>query len=206
MSVATKPSIGLTQFLDFTLKGSSAKTTMVKSIKYQDDYHPAFDYWKPLREGIRKFHENGYSNDYLLTLANDVPQAKRKNYLEAVKSYLKFTKNKDIEWFTPGKSNWYSDDLTVRSSPELGLIIDGVPYLIKLYFKGKNERIDKHKCRSSLTLLSQSNFAIEHPPEVKPAILNIQKGNLISEGASTIEHSIALKSEAAQFMFIWNEI
>lgn len=201
-----KFSVGLTQFTDFTFKGVTGKTSMVRQIKYQEDYHPAFDYWKPLRDGIRKFHENQYSSDYLLMLAKKVPLAKQKNYLEAVKAYLKFIKNKEIEWFEPGKSNWYSDYLTVRSSPELGLKIDGISYLIKLYFKGKDERIDKNKCRSSLTLLNQSLFTIEHSPEVKPAILNVQKGRLISDDTSTKDHLIALESEAAQFSVIWNKI
>lgn len=201
-----KVSIGLTQFTDFTFKGVTGKTSMVRQIKYQDEYNPAFDYWKTLRDGIRKFHEIEFSNDYLLSVANKVAQAKQKNYLEAVKAYLKFIKNKEIEWFDPGKSNWYSEYLTVRSSPELGLKIDGVPHLIKLYFKGKDERIDKNKCRSSLTLLKQSDFTIEHSPNIKPAILNVQKGRLISDEPSTEDHLIALESEAAQFMIIWNKI
>lgn len=44
MSISTKTVIGLTQFLDFTFKGSAAKTKAVKDIKYQDEYHPAKDY------------------------------------------------------------------------------------------------------------------------------------------------------------------
>lgn len=35
MTNSFKASIGLTQFIDFTLKGSTAKTNMVKKIKYQ---------------------------------------------------------------------------------------------------------------------------------------------------------------------------
>lgn len=198
--------VGLTQFTDFTFKGVTGKTSMVRQIKYQNDYHPSFDYWKPLRDGIRKFHEKGYENDYLLKLVRNAPIAKQKNYQAAVNSYLKFIKNKQIQWFEPGKSKWYSDYLTVRSSPELGLIINETPYLIKLYFKGKDERIDKNKCRSSLTLLHQSSYSVEHSLDVKPAILNVLKGNLISDNPATDDHLIALESEAAQFSIIWNKI
>lgn len=63
-----KISVGLTQFTDFTFKGVTGKTSMVRQIKYQNEYNPAFDYWKPLRDGIRKFHEKEFSNDYLLSL------------------------------------------------------------------------------------------------------------------------------------------
>lgn len=53
MTIITKPSIGLTQFTDFTMKGSTAKTKFVKDIKYQGDYHPIKDYWKALRDGLK---------------------------------------------------------------------------------------------------------------------------------------------------------
>lgn len=42
-------------------------------------------------------------------------------------------RNKEITWFDPGKATWHSDELSVRSNPELGLIIDGKAYLIKLF-------------------------------------------------------------------------
>lgn len=54
MTTLTKPSIGLTQFTDFTMKGSAAKTKFVKDIKYQGEYHPIKDYWKALRDGLKK--------------------------------------------------------------------------------------------------------------------------------------------------------
>lgn len=206
MTIITKPSIGLTQFTDFTMKGSTAKTKFVKDIKYQGDYHPIKDYWKALRDGLKKYHEQGLPDDYVLDIIDNALPARQKNYQDVVKAYLKFLKNKNVQWFAPGKANWYSDALTVRSNPELGLIIDDIPYLIKLYFKGKNERIDKYKCQSALTLLKNSHYEIEHPDTIKHAILNVQKGRLLTEDQSTDDHRIALESDAAQFMFIWNRL
>ncbi len=94
MTIITKPSIGLTQFTDFTMKGSAAKTKFVKDIKYQGDYHPIKDYWRVLREGLKKYHENRYNDSYLLAIIDDAIPARQKNYQEAVKAYLKFLKNK----------------------------------------------------------------------------------------------------------------
>lgn len=52
--------ISLTQFLDYSAKVStSAKINKVKEIKRSPGYHPAFDYWKPLRDAIKKIHEQG---------------------------------------------------------------------------------------------------------------------------------------------------
>ncbi|MHC8969142.1 hypothetical protein [Priestia aryabhattai] len=206
MPVKNKTSIGLTQFIDFTVKGSSAKTTMVRKVKYQPDYHPAFDYWKPLRDQIIKFHSEDLSLGCFDKLINTVHDNKKQNYIHAVKQYKKFLKDKDLIWFNPGKSYWVSDELVVRSSPELGLIVDGEPHLIKLYFKGKSEKIDKRNISTALTLLNTSSYEHDHSMKLKYSVFNINKGRLLSDSNVNPDNLIALESEASQFIYIWNKI
>lgn len=203
----SKQSIGLTQFIDFTIKGSSAKTTMVRKIKYQQEYNPAFDYWKALRDGIRKFHEQNHDIIFFDGLINELDPKKRENYISSIKQYLKFIKGKDIEWFDPGKAIWTSNELVVRSSPELGLIINGQPHLIKLYFKGKTERIDKRNISTTITLMNTSTFEKKvHVTEAHRSVLNIHKNRLHSDTTVDTDRLLALQSEAAQFMYIWENI
>ncbi|QTD43282.1 hypothetical protein [Sporosarcina sp. Te-1] len=201
-----KVALGLTQFIDFTAKGSSAKTNMVRRIKYQDDYHPAFDYWKQLRDGIVQFHERNKDHDFLDSLLLGTDEKKKENYAYAIKQYRKFLRNKEVSWFDPGRANWISDELVVRSSPELGLMIDGEPHLIKLYFKGKKEKVDKRSTRTVLALLNTSTYDVNHHPLVHHSVLNIHKNNFISDNTVDEDQLIALESEAAQFMYIWNKI
>lgn len=68
MTTLTKPSIGLTQFTDFTMKGSAAKTKFVKDIKYQGEYHPIKDYWKALRDGLKNTMNNALTMPIYSTL------------------------------------------------------------------------------------------------------------------------------------------
>lgn len=197
--------VSLTQFLDFTLKGSAAKTTFVKNLKSQPEYQPIFDYWKQLRETVIKFHQNELPFECFETLVQTVDQKKKKNYIDVIKQYKKFIKNKNISWFDPGKSHWISDDLIVRSSPELGLLINDEPHFIKLFFKGKRERIDKYNINSTLTLLNESTFSTEHN-DVNYTVLNIQKNRMFTNNSIKNEHLIALESEANQLCYIWNKI
>ncbi|EJS68158.1 MULTISPECIES: hypothetical protein [Bacillus cereus group] len=197
--------VSLTQFLDFTLKSSAAKTTFVKNLKSQPEYQPIFDYWKQLRENVIKFHQNKLPFECFETLVQTVDQKKKQNYIDVIKQYKKFIKNKDISWFDPGKSHWISDDLIVRSSPELGLLINDEPHLIKLFFKGKRERIDKYNINSTLTLLNESTFSNEHN-DVNYTVLNIQKNRMFTNNSINNEHLIALESEANQFCYIWNKM
>lgn len=201
-----KTSIGLTQFIDFTVKGSAAKVTMVRNIKYQEDYHPAFDYWKQLRDGIIKFHEEDLKSDFLDALVEGVDEKKKENYALALRQYRKFLKNKEITWFNPGKSTWLNNDIAVRSSPELGLIINGIPHLIKLYFKGKTEKVDKRTSKTILALMNTSSYDVNHPDSMHHSVLNIQRNNFITDDKVNQDQLLALESEATQFMHIWNNI
>ena len=90
----TEIKVGLTQFLDFTLKGSTAKTTFIKNLKSQPEYQPAFDYWKQLRETVIKFHKNELPFDCFETLVQTVDQKKKQNYIDVIKQYKKFIKIK----------------------------------------------------------------------------------------------------------------
>jgi hypothetical protein len=206
MITQEKVSVGLTQFIDFTIKGSAAKTNMVRKIKYQDDYHPSFDYWKQLRDAIITFHERGLSFDYFEKLVQNVDTRKKANYIVAIKQYQKFLKGKDISWFNPGKATWVSNELLVRSTPELGLIINDEPHLIKLYFKGKSEKIDRRNISTTLTLLNTSIYEESHAPYISRSVLNLNKNRLFTDNTVNQDKLIALQSEAAQFMFIWNNI
>ena len=201
-----KVSIGLTQFIDFTLKGSAAKTNMVRKIKYQSEYHPAFDYWKQLRDGIVQFHEQNLDVNFFEELIKTIDMKKKLNYTNAIKQYQKFLKGKEVIWFSPGKANWTNSELNVRSTPELGLYIDGEPHLVKLYFKGKNERVDKRNTSTILTLLNTATYEKEHDDIVIRSVLNTHKNKLFSENKINEDKLISLESEATQFMFIWNKI
>ncbi|WP_419878020.1 hypothetical protein [Brevibacillus centrosporus] len=198
--------IGLTQFLDFTLKQGPSRVSFVRQVREQPDYHPGKDFWKELRDSIKKFHENEYSTDFLDEVISRVHDRKKLHYAEAIKQYKKFCKNRQIEWFDPGRSHWVSNGLYVRSSPEVGLIIDGSPYLVKLYFKEQNEKLDKRKTATILTLLSESTYS--NPKEsALQSVLNVKKGRLFPKpDVITSEMKLSLEAEAQQFAYIWNNL
>ncbi|MEH7539802.1 hypothetical protein V7249_07770, partial [Bacillus thuringiensis] len=79
------------------------------------------------------------------------------------------------------------------------------PHLIKLFFKGKKERIDKYNINSTLTLLNESTFSNERN-DVNYTVLNIQKNRMYTNNSINNNHLVALKSEANQFCYIWNNL
>lgn len=198
--------VGLTQFIDFTVKSSPARVTLVRKIKYQEDYHPAFDYWKQLREEISNIHQNNLPLERLNNLVGRVDSKKQKNYAEAILRYQKYFKGKHVEWFDPGKSFWIFKELYVRANPDLGLVVNGEPYLIKLYFKGKNEKVDKRTTRISLALMCDSKNSLGLN-KLKPAVLNIQKATLypFTDNLSK-DMKLALDADADNFIYLWTNL
>ncbi|MHA7964403.1 hypothetical protein ACX93W_09660 [Paenibacillus sp. CAU 1782] len=200
-------SISLTQFIDFTLKQGPSKVNAVRKIKTQGVYHPAFDYWRELRGAIKKIHEENKDLSYLDQLLNNVHHRKTNQYTEAIKQYKRFVRNKEIEWFDPGKAFWSSGELAVRATPELGLIINGQPHLIKLYFKGTSEKLEKRTAMPTLTLLSAATRS-EQIPNATNSVLNIKKSTLypVTSQHNQTDMILSLKAEAAHFIHIWDNL
>lgn len=199
--------ISFTQFIEFTTRQSGpAKVSTVRRIKY-GDYSPATDYWRDLRLAIRDLHEKSYSIDYLDQVVENSKEKKKVNYADSVEQYKKFIKNKHIEWFQPGDAHWSFNDLFVRSTPELGLFIDGKPHLLKLYFKERSEKLDKRKAASPLTLMTHSERA-HNDQQASISLLNVMKRRVFESTPNdmTDDRLLSLQGEAAHFIQIWKSI
>ena len=204
MTTITGPKIGLTQFISYTLKTSSGQLSEVRKIKYQNEYNPAGDYYKNLREGIIKYHSEKKPLEFLYDLPNKVDPKKQPKYHALIKGYKRFLGRKDIVWFNPPKAIWSYEELVVRSSPELGLILNGQPYLIKLHFK--DVAISKKASKDILTLMAHSSYDRELPHNIKFAILDIHKSKLLSTDDFKSDDLLILESHAHQFLYLWDKI
>ena len=92
--------ISLTDFIDYVSKVGPTKYTKVVEIHKRDEYHPAFDFWKPLREGIIELHKKGLDKSELDKILEDLTDKKKQNrYPELIHQYKAFLGRKKIEWF-----------------------------------------------------------------------------------------------------------
>lgn len=204
--------ISLTQFVTFSTKVStSAKINFVRGYKYDDGYHPGKDYWKPLRDEIKKIHEQNLPIENLKNLVPTIPETKgkRANFQKAVNTYIKFVNSHNVEYFPVGKATWQlRENLIVNASPEIGLIVDGQRYFIKNYYKKKNNtnKIDSRNIQASLTLMQLALKDYNVEPIDKFAILNFQTGKLIESKPLTPDHGLELQVDAEFFLNVWDAI
>lgn len=143
------PTLTLTQLVDVVSKAGTPKVNCVRHIKAQlsEDYNPATDFYKILREATVESHSANLGKSHVLDTAKSVRDQKRAtNYGTLAKAYTSWWGRKESECFHPPHSEWQSGgDFTVSVNPELGLIINNTRHVIKLYFKAdtlSKNRID----------------------------------------------------------------
>lgn len=130
------PKLSLSDVVDVISKSGTPKATKVTQIKNRPAYMPQTDFYKSLREGIASVHEKGKTKAALKEiLTSQTDPKKMSNYPGAIKGYTKWWGNKKLVWNSTFSDVYSFMGVDVGVNPEIGLIIDGTPHLIKLYFK-----------------------------------------------------------------------
>lgn len=199
--------ISLTEFVDFVNKSGSPKFNTVKSIKKnrENEYSPASDYYKQFREGIKEFHTQNLDKDILDSIANSVHIDRKDNYELIINGYKKFLGRKQYRWLSPpNMKKWNVGDLSIRINPELGLEYKNNFYIIKLYLK--EEKLEKRKIDSILTLMEHQLRDEVEVSEVQFAVLDTRNGKLHIKKDSDCPLIPLLEGEAHCFSTIWNNL
>lgn len=84
----------------------------------------------------------------------------------------------------------------MRVNPELGIRLDGVPYVVKLYFK--NEPLTQRRLPVVLQIMKSS---LQCPANM--AVLNVGKSRLFPLAEGAIDMTPLLIGEAASFLAMW---
>ncbi|WP_191561599.1 hypothetical protein [Metabacillus idriensis] len=201
--------ISLTDFVDFSIRNGTSRLTKLKEIKSRKDYHPGLDYWKGMRDGLENFHKNKRNIDFLSSIVDESHPSKKVNYQQVIDRYKSFLGRKNIEWFTPSKDKWIYNNLNITVNPELGLVINDVPHLIKIYFKENpsqpNTLLDKRKLET-IFFLMEDTLNHNYEQEINYSVLNAKTGKLITKNKSFINIREILESDALAFNHLWENI
>lgn len=194
--------VSLSDFVDFILKSGTTRLSHVRALVKRPAYSPATDYYKTLREAVTQFHQTG-SNDWsILQAAADRHVAGREGSKAPARleAYRRFLGRKTVTWFEPPRAEWQFEELTVRLNPELGLTINGLPVVIKLYWK--EEKLTRRQVEMILYLM-QSELGPLSPESPQMAILDIPSAKLIASPIATTDLRPLLRAEARAFIELW---
>jgi len=199
------PTISLTHFVDFVSKAGTPKLTVVKNAKQQlaEEYDPATDFYKALRDGIISVHRKGLPKAALDGLLHGLTDKKKiTGYPPLVTGYKKFLGKKQIAWFAPPHDDWSHDGLTVSVNPELGLTINGTHHVVKLYFKA--EKLTKLRTEIVTQLMEVVLGNCKKP--LAFAILDVRNAKLFLSSGVNAGLIALLQGEAASFAQIFASV
>lgn len=197
--------ISLTDFVDFVVSSGAPKMTKVKEIKARGDYHPAFDFWKTLRDAIVDFHSHGITDKkhFDRMLESVTEDNRRAVYPSLIKNYKSFLGRKTIQSIPVKKETWQYSRLTVRINPELFLTINDERHLIKLYFK--SEALSQPRI-AIIQLLLQLAFDGKIQQPTKFCVLDLRRNKLYPTPSPNASLLPLLQGEAASFIAIWESL
>jgi len=195
------PRISLTDFVDIVVKSGTPKATKVVQIKQRQDYEPAADFYKPLREFIVGTHRKGGSRFVPAEVLAPLTDPKKlANYPAAVDGYLRWWGSKHLSWFEPPTGVFSGHGVDVAVNPELGLVVNGVPHVIKLYFKAD----PLSKLRVDIVTHLMEVALGSRPADAKSmAVLDVRRAKLVCSATPSPRVHAALTAELAYVAALW---
>lgn len=198
------PNISFTDLVDVISKSGTPKATKVTQIKNRMPYHPATDFYKPLRDGLIDIHSSNKEKPALFQLLFSITDQKKiGNYSEIIEGYRKWWGRKNITWFEPPRTTYSYAGIELAINPELGLIIDGARHIVKLYLKSdplSKLRIDLATVLMEVTLRPhcQANDSF--------IILDARKSHQFTVTASIKQTLAVVDAELSYIAALWPKV
>lgn len=198
------PEISLTDFVDFTSASGTSKLTKLKQFKSRPAYEPAFDFYKKVREGIIACHQAGDPRSHLDSHVGAVTDPKKIEHITAIiQGYKRWWGRKNLNWFDPSRTVYSESGVDIRINPELGLEIDGVPHIAKLYFK--SDKLSKTRVEV-ITHLMEKTLRPMVTPETQMSIIDARNSKLITSTVAIEGLDAMLAGEMAYISAVWSNI
>lgn len=194
--------VSLTVFMDYLTASGPTKITKVRNalaMYQQTDYLPPA-YYHQLKKAIAECFGGAGVIALDRCVKGLVDDRKVEGYganVDGIKQWAKKAKPKP--GFVVPMQVWTSGKLEVKVNPELGLLINGEPYVIKTYFK--DDKLDQRKVDPVLHLLHMTHGSLG-----RVGILDCRRGRLFEVRRQHKGMNAFLVSEATGFVSLWEQL
>lgn len=164
--------VGFTKFLDFTAQTGSAKAASALAAFYQSGnmQNSRTHYYENLREALITAERSGKYTDWEEFIREQKEEAQEATRDALIKFYKWKSNYASAAWYEPPKQIWALQEFDVNINPEIGLILDGEVYAIKLYLN--NKKLSDLKAQAAGLIME--NMFSEQYPAIKFAILDVK--------------------------------
>lgn len=200
-----KITISTTEFMNYLNATGSSKITIVSNSKEKHvDESDFFDYWLEFKRALKRTLKNNGSKEDFKEVIEKVKDDFRPNYQDMVNGFISFWGRKDLEWIQPAKRLYSLAGLRISVNPELGLVINGIKYHIKLFLRS-NEIIDRRHADIVITLMELA-LRIKAGDDVVFAVLDVRRSKFYEARDLNPKLSVLLKAEAKSFQQAWKDL
>src|SRR5438477_936152 len=131
MAMPSSAQLTLTDFVEIVSRSGTAKAAKVAQVKARPPYEPAYDFYKPVREGLIQIHRGKKDRNALVDIvARQTDPKKLAHYPNVIAGYKRWWGAKNFTWFSPPKSLYTKHGVAVVVNPELGLVYKDAPHII----------------------------------------------------------------------------
>jgi len=198
------PEIVLSDFVEIAHASGLPKAAKVAEIKHRGPYDPRCDFYKRLRDRVELVHQQGLPKPSLQEVLDGLRDRKKaKHYPELVRAYMKWWGRKQLRWARPPRGRFSESGIDVLVNPDVGLVLEGRPHYLKLYFK--NERLSKSRV-AIVTQLMELSLRDKVPADAVFGVLDVRRGRLIPAGEATMTLSACLHAELAYIASVWPNV
>lgn len=198
------PTLSLTDFVDVVSRTGARRISKIAEIKRRPAYSPQMDFYKAIREAIVEMHAKSLPRTHIVdTIRKLTDRKKIMNYPEITAGYGRWLGRKEPEWFAPPTALFSGDGFEVRVNPELGLVVNGAPHIIKLYFKG--EALPKSGIRIAAHLMEISLRDSCRDGAIM-SILDTRSSKLLSPQVPLARLTVGLRGELAYMASVWPDV
>jgi len=120
-------------------------------------------------------------------------------YRSACQGYGTFWGNRKIEWLGGVlPAQWTHDRLTVNVHPEMEVLIDGVPTVVKLHTDAK-QVLDQRLANPLIDMMRRL-----YPGDHETLIVDVHRGRAFVLKLTRADYDVQLRMEASSFLMGWN--
>lgn len=200
--------ITLSDFLDYVSKAGASKLTKVRYLKHRPAYKPVMDFYRPLREAIVAAHRAGGDRVSVSSAMEAVlGQVHDERFLPTlapvVEGYRSWMGRKKLGWFDPPRVAWQEGDISILVNPDLGLVLDDQPHVIKLWFK--DAPLGKRGLDVVFELMSEALGPV-CPPDTVVGVLDVRRGRLFTPTVDVPRAGAWLHGEVAYLAAAWQGV
>ena len=196
--------LSLADFVSYVSKSGPSKLTKVRQLKHRPAYRPFFDFYRPIREAIVALHRTGGGSEILERVLRDEDDPRRlRGFPAVIDGYRRFARRHDAQWFDPPRVIFPAGALDISVNPELGLMLDGEPIVVKLYFCERP--LTKRSMDVVMHLMHKATGPLA-PAEAHMGVLDVRRSKLFRPTVAVRDADALLHSELAWLETAWDEV